>query len=340
MTTRNIVLGLLFVLVIVTIAVVVFVLMGGQTPEETPTPTTDPNTVLTAAAQTADARLTEIAAITPTPIPFTATPNLAETNQAQTETAPTVTATSPPEGTATSTPEPTVSLADRAQYVADVTIPDGTQMEPGENFTKTWRLKNAGTSTWTNAYSFVYISGDLMGDTTSVPIVDDVAPDETVDLSVDMVAPLESGTYRSYWKMLNSAGEFFDEAVYVEIVVVGDGTPSATDTPPSSEEIVTDLSITVDEPNYSGACPHILNFSVSFTVNEATTLTYSLEAGADDPDYQFNLPGDQTSEFGVGSYTLNFPLEFSASVNGWMQFHIKSPVDMTSDQVTFTLNCE
>ena len=43
------------------------------------------------------------------------------------------------------------------------TIPDGTIMQPGETFQKTWRLKNNGTCTWNSSYKIVYWSGDLMG---------------------------------------------------------------------------------------------------------------------------------------------------------------------------------
>src|SRR5512143_426233 len=56
---------------------------------------------------------------------------------------------------------------DWAQFVADVTIPDGTQIQPGATFTKTWRLKNIGYCTWTTAYSMVYDSGTQMGNTVS-----------------------------------------------------------------------------------------------------------------------------------------------------------------------------
>src|SRR4030042_441614 len=69
---------------------------------------------------------------------------------------------------ATSAPVPTTSGADRAIYVADVTIPDGTVIAPGAAFVKTWKLQNAGTTTWTTSYSLVFIRGDHMGTIVSV----------------------------------------------------------------------------------------------------------------------------------------------------------------------------
>ena len=39
---------------------------------------------------------------------------------------------------------------DWAQFITDVTVPDGAKYEPGATFKKTWRLKNIGTCTWDN----------------------------------------------------------------------------------------------------------------------------------------------------------------------------------------------
>ncbi len=313
-------------------------------PQETPTPTIEPDAVYTAAVQTADARLTEQAQVAPTttPVPPTADPALtaaAQTTEAQLTL---VAVASPTPATiATATLAPTVSLADRAEFVLDVTIPDGTDLNPGVSFTKTWRLKNTGTSTWTTSYSLVFISGDKMGDTASVPLAQQVLPGESVDISVVLVAPATPGRYKGYWKMLNSAGQFFDDSIYVEIDVVGEGVATATATATGSgTSTISDLAMVVDEASYSGACPHTLNFSASFTVNKDTAITYVLEAGSDTPGFQFTLPPAQTSTFSAGTYALGFPLDFTDSVEGWVRLHITSPVDLTSNQVNFTLTCE
>ena len=41
------------------------------------------------------------------------------------------------------------TCSDWAQFVADVTVPDGARYDPNAAFTKTWRLRNIGTCTWT-----------------------------------------------------------------------------------------------------------------------------------------------------------------------------------------------
>jgi len=98
---------------------------------------------------------------------------------------------------------------DWAQFVADVTVPDGTRYDPGATFTKTWRLRNIGTCTWTKSYSMVFDTGEPMGTTTSVPFTSDVPPGGTIDLSVNMTAPSAAGHYIGYWKFKNAAGTPF-----------------------------------------------------------------------------------------------------------------------------------
>jgi hypothetical protein len=114
---------------------------------------------------------------------------------------------------------------DWAQYVSDVTIPDGTNFTAGTAFTKTWRLKNIGTCTWTTSYGFVFSSGVQMGGTVSVALPYPVSPGQTVDISVPLVAPLSEGSYRGFWKLVNENGTIFgigsyaNGAVWVDIRV-------------------------------------------------------------------------------------------------------------------------
>jgi hypothetical protein len=122
------------------------------------------------------------------------------------------------------------ACTDRAQFVADVTVPDGTRYDPGATFKKTWRLRNVGTCTWTTSYTMVFDTGTQMGSTTSVNLTN-TAPGQTVDVSVDMTAPNAAGHYIGYWKFKNASGVLFGIGVnanrswWVEINVVGGTAP-------------------------------------------------------------------------------------------------------------------
>ena len=217
--------------------IVIPIILMGCGPKSAATPTTNPDLIYTAAAETAVARLTQIFQSTPSVTPEppaspspTTNPELVYTTAAQTVSTTLTQAaalTPSPQVTATSAPAPTSSGADRAVYVADVTIPDGTVIAPGEAFVKTWKLQNAGTSTWTTSFSLVYISGEQMGSVTSVPLAQSVPPGQQIDVSVDLVAPSALGTYQGYWKMKNASGQLFDDSVYV-LIAVGSGAPTPT----------------------------------------------------------------------------------------------------------------
>lgn len=331
-----------FILVLATLSIA----LAGCGPSVPATPTLDPNLIYTAAAQTADARLTQIFQSTPSATPVTPTPTVDATQTAVVQTASAVltqvAAVSPtPQGTAIPTSAPTANTADeRAIFVADVTIPDGTVIASGASFVKTWKLQNAGTTTWSTSYSLVFVSGEQMGTVTSVPLAQSVAPGSQVDVTVNMVAPTADGTYQGYWKMKNASGGFFNDSVYVLIKVGsgGSGTAAPTSTG-SAGNPVSNLSMSVDEGSYLGQCPHTFSFAATFTVNQSASLTYKLEAFSETPGFGFNLPGEQTNTFAPGTYSLSFPLEFTDSGTGWVRLHITNPVNLTSNQVTFTLTC-
>ena len=144
----------------------------------------------------------------------------------QTPVPPTPTMTNTPTPTATSQPAATqVTYCDWAFFVKDVSIPDGTVLAPGETFTKIWRLKNRGTCTWTSDYMLVFSSGSQMGGKAEVTFPGNVAPGQTVDVSVLLTAPSVSGSYSGYWMLRNSSGTLFgigDKAstpFYVDIQV-------------------------------------------------------------------------------------------------------------------------
>ncbi len=151
------------------------------------------------------------------------------TTQPTSTSAPTATATGTPTPayTATSPATPTsATCTDQGKFVEDVTIPDGTQVLPGQEFIKTWRLQNTGTCTWNSQYSIVFVDGDQMGGTTPLPLSGSVAPNATVDLSVSLKAPGTVGSYRGDWKLKNASGTVFglgndsSGTFYVKVEVV------------------------------------------------------------------------------------------------------------------------
>ena len=134
-----------------------------------------------------------------------------------------------PTPTATPTPTPQ-TCSDEMDFVRDVTIPDGTQLQPDEPFVKTWRLRNTGTCTWTVDYKLAFSGGEAMGASQEIPLPFPVTPGSEANLSVNLIAPTTPGEYRSEWKLRNPSGALFglgdagDRPFFVEIEVVqGEG---------------------------------------------------------------------------------------------------------------------
>ena len=111
----------------------------------------------------------------------------------------------------------------QAGFVSDVSVPDNTQFEKGADFTKTWRLRNTGSEPWPEDTVLAYLDGAVLSEEGEVP-VGEVGVGEDVDISVEMIAPDEDGTYKSNWQLQAGDATFDGGVVYVQIVV---GEPQA-----------------------------------------------------------------------------------------------------------------
>jgi hypothetical protein len=241
------------VIILLTLAALASCTLGqAATPD---TPTVDINAVKTAAASTAIVELTKIAeqasptsAPTQTPTTAPATATLATTQSGNvtpgTVLSPTATVAgasglpatqtlnAPMAGTSVPVPSltpigltaPTSASPTclNSKFVADVTIPDGTVMQPGQKFTKAWRIQNTGTCTWDEGFGFIRWSGPDMGAADQYFSKNDqsVGPGGVIDFYVDMRAPYEAGEYVAHWVMVNDAGKTFGGDFTVVIKVV------------------------------------------------------------------------------------------------------------------------
>ncbi len=117
-------------------------------------------------------------------------------------------------GDAQVTPTPTVhvipcNLAAPGRPYVDITVPDGTRFKPGEGFSKTWRLVNAGSCKWTGDYAIAWFSGEVFGAVTEQKFGSDILPGQSIDITVDMIAPRQAGVHQSNWKLRNASGTLF-----------------------------------------------------------------------------------------------------------------------------------
>ena len=123
---------------------------------------------------------------------------------------PTETPLPPPSDTPVPSPTTTPIPCDQISFVSDITIPDGTEMVPGQKFNKIWRLRNTGSCTWTSGYSVVFFSGAAMGAPAAIQLTTGtVAPGGEFDVSLELEAPVAAGTHRASFKLRNTNGIVF-----------------------------------------------------------------------------------------------------------------------------------
>src|SRR5688572_2650442 len=193
----------------------------GATPAELTTPTVNSDAIRTEAVSTfaSGLTMTALVASTDTPSP---TATLAPTFP------PLATSTggTPFVSAPTTAPVGSTTGCYGLRFVSDVSVPDNTTMAPGQTFTKTWKVLNAGTCAWDAGFKFAFVGGEQMGGTTQT-LAASVAAGSTFDISVPMTAPNKTGTLRGNWRMSTAAGQFFGDEVYVQIVVGGAG-PTST----------------------------------------------------------------------------------------------------------------
>jgi hypothetical protein len=139
-------------------------------------------------------------------------------------------------------PPPAVLLEDCVysfEFLQDLNLPDDTVLPPGAEFTKRWRLRNNGICDWSTEFSVVFVGGDQMSAADSIPLEEEVAVSQTVEVAVDMIAPEEPGTYRANFQIADASGEpfgidgFIEDAFWLRIAVEEDAAPLATALPNS-----------------------------------------------------------------------------------------------------------
>lgn len=266
----------------------------------------------TAAAQTVEALLSATPAnATPT---FTATAS----GPATLTPIPSPVFTNTPAATAT----PNCPLA---QFVTDVTIPDGTVMNPGQTFNKKWRLKNIGACAW-NGYSLVFDSGESMNGPASKAI-GAVNPGQEIDIDVDLKAPNTAGTYRGYWRLVTNsnvlvpiANGYQGRAFYVEIKVAA---PTNTSAPLFAVTSVSFANV--------GGCNGFTT-TANVTVNGPGTVKvhWIRSDGATPP-----VPPDLVFA-AAGTQSVSISWTTTASGTHWFDLYVDSPNNQQFGRAQFT----
>jgi hypothetical protein len=123
-----------------------------------------------------------------------------------------------------------------------------------ESFTKTWRLKNLGTCTWTPAYQIVFRDGEGYNGPASIPLGATVSPGATIEISINLTAPAAPGTYEGFWQLQDVTGKSFGvgpsaiDPLWVRINVIAQGPETSRPSPQPAESTTPTLIPSFEAP--------------------------------------------------------------------------------------------
>jgi len=119
------------------------------------------------------------------------------------------------------TPLPTrqANCLNQLEFLDDLTIPDGTEVLPGEKIIKRWLIENTGSCNWNSFYSMQLISGLALGAEKMQGLYPARQSTKAI-LEITFSAPDNPGRYNSWWQAYASDGDRFGDPFYVEISVV------------------------------------------------------------------------------------------------------------------------
>jgi hypothetical protein len=131
---------------------------------------------------------------------------------------PIASAVSPTQAPAAAVPTPTAYCVNDAQFLEDLTLPDGTKVLPGATLDKRWRVLNHGECAWGPEYRLVEIGESRIEGPGEVALYPAVAGGQAT-WQVVLVAPQQEGEFISRWRARAPDGTLFGDEVYVLIVV-------------------------------------------------------------------------------------------------------------------------
>ena len=273
----------------------------------------------TAAVQTVEARFTQMAESTPIP----------ETSENQEASTPTLTATP------TETPIPEVAPEGClvATYIGE-TVPDGTILATGQYFTKSWAIRNDGSCTWHKGYKLIYWGGDILGGSAEYEFFEDIAPGDTMNFPIQLLAPDTPGNYGGEWKIKSPSGWIFGVGSYDVPISVN----IVAGNPDDIEYGITSVVYSLDrEPDFG--CPTNVHWIINATITVSGRMTVVAQFQQSDGNHTlketlvFDEAGSQTISM---DWTL---YKGAGPAPRWVQVVVFKPEKIYYPTYTFVNNC-
>lgn len=216
--------------------------------------------------------------------------------------------------------------------------PDGTIVQPGTTFTKTWKIQNTGTCGWDSSWQLVFTGGDRMDGAFVYNFPQPAQPGQTVDVPVILRAPDQNGIYTGEWMFKSPWGKSFGVGQYsvplVVSIVVGSGVPENKRT----ETVFDVTAVTYQVDRRCAPANTFYTITANFTTNGPLKIIFSTmqSDGHRENNYQLNF-----TEATTKSFAWEWSQHKDSSPNPrWAQVIMTSPTYREFDQVVLPSLCD
>lgn len=231
-----------------------------------------------------------------------------------------------------------------ARFVRDVTFPDGTSVQPGSVFLKTWRIRNDGPHSWPDNVTLTCAGGDSLSAGDVALPVDSLSAGSEAEITLQLSAPERTGRHVAYFRMKTSEGIFFGQRLWADIRVIDDdqgwhllggmlGTsvPSPSEGSVDSNPVVQHIDAVIEDSHFTS--------SSTTASTPSTPSVQAFECPAPDNDAD-NMGSSQSSVVAVWTRVWSKELQIlndmgftnSSSALTLLQKHLGIPVSLSSPE--------
>ena len=113
--------------------------------------------------------------------------------------------TAPSQVTETQLPLTTATCVDNLTYLEDLSLPEGTVVQPGASLDKRWLVKNSGTCNWDERYRLKLVSGAELSASIDQALYPARSGAKAI-IRIVFTAPYTPGTYQNAWQAFDPRG--------------------------------------------------------------------------------------------------------------------------------------
>jgi hypothetical protein len=211
-----------------------------------------------------------------------------------------------------------------SRWTGDETILDGTKMDPGEEFVKSWTLRNEGTCDWNTNTRMTFEDGDQLGGASSVYLTRTVRPGETYNVEIPMKAPASDGNYTGVWRFTAANGTKMGK--YWVMITVGNPPPAFA---------VTGVTYYMPHTTIDMGCPNDVSISAEITTNGPGNVSFKWDDSQGCP----GCATKSTSFASAESKIIQHTMTISTTGDYWAKIYIDEPNHQWFGQKSFHVNC-